>query len=54
MTILEARGETQRLAGETLNGRVALVARGGRGLGTAIGRSLARRRAWALSGSREM
>jgi hypothetical protein len=41
MMTLEARGATQRLAGETLKGEVALVAGGGRGVGTAIARRLA-------------
>ena len=43
MTTFEARGATQRLAGEKLKGRVALVAGGRRAVGKAIGGSLASR-----------
>ena len=42
MTTLETRETTQPLAPEKLKGRIAQVAGGSRGVGVAIGRSLAR------------
>jgi hypothetical protein len=41
VTTLEAREATRPLAGERQKGRVALVTVGTRGVGTAVGRSLA-------------
>ena len=43
MTTLETCETTQPPAGQQLNGRVALVSGGARGVGTAIGRPLASR-----------